>query len=649
MCGIYGAFGPRAVMRSGAWIRPNDNLLRRGPEARGIWVDQQVDQVLLGHTRLQIRGLGDSGKQPMATSDGRYVVCFNGEIYNHQSLRRELEEIEFNTVGSKVVWFGDSDTESLAKAIEIWGIEAMLDRIEGMFALAIFDRISRSITLARDRFGEKPLYYSVSSARNNEPVLLFSSSLNHLVSHPDLIGQTLIDQASESQFLHFGHIKAPFTIYQGVFKLSPGKFMRCGLVDSRHSRPSPITQPIIESYWSPIDCLNTRKSAEKVNEDQLKSKVREVLYDEIAGTLDSEVPIGLFLSGGVDSTLVAAVAGDIMGASIPAFTVGFKGFSIDESAEAQANGKRLGLSVKTLTIGAEDILRIATRLPEVYEEPFADSSQIPTLLLCESFKKFATVALSGDGGDEIFGGYNRHVYGATVEKFGNFFPKVISSAASNFLGMDCKISRYLKIIELSNNRLDLYDTLTRVSGSGLGRIKSIFPADSRTHIAENDVRLRTSDLVAYMQIRDIDSYLHDDVLTKVDRASMWNSIEVRSPLLSRRLAELVLPLPTSLKIRKKCGKYLPRRILSEDFNIKIPCKKRGFAFPLAFHLNKTLNQFAIEHLERWSPNFGLRDLKKYAIYNLKSAHVRSQNAPLLWNLIVLAQWYNTQNYNSQQY
>jgi len=353
-------------------------LLHRGPDDDGAWVDDAAG-IALGFRRLAIIDLTPQGHQPMASHDGRWVISFNGEIYNHAALRARL--------GDDLAWRGHSDTEVLLQAVSAWGVEAALAEFDGMFAFALWDRQERTLTLARDRFGEKPLYWTRAGGS-----LLFGSELKSLRAHPAWKGG--IDRDALALFMRLGWIPAPHTIHPGVFKLDPGHLMR--VRDG---------QVAIQPYWSAADCAARMESTFSGGAEQAADRLEELLRASVALRMQADVPVGVFLSGGIDSSITAALMRQLSAEPVHSFTIGFDQSGLDESPHARAVADQLGTVHTEVRIGDAEALALVPRLPALYDEPFADAAALPTALLAQVTRRSVKVALSGDGADELFGGY----------------------------------------------------------------------------------------------------------------------------------------------------------------------------------------------------------------------------------------------------
>ncbi len=573
MCGLVG-FVSKSIPDAPAVLKRMAEAIRyRGPDAEGYFSDPSSG-IALGHKRLSIVDLTATGAQPMESKSGRYILSFNGEIYNHLALRKELA-ISFR---------GSSDTETLLESIAEWGVEKTLQKCAGMFAFALWDREKNILTLARDRLGEKPLYYGFGA----DSTLLFASELKALWQHPDWRGA--IDEASIASYLRYGYVPAPHTIFKNFFKLLPGYFAEWKLGEVElQSRP----------YWKLETCtpdLNEQESIE-LTETTLKNTIREQMI--------ADVPVGAFLSGGIDSSLVAALMQELSPRPIRTFTIAFQDRAYNEAPIAKEVAKRLGTDHNELMVDAQQALQLVPKLSEIYDEPFADSSQIPTTLLAQLTKKHVTVSLSGDGGDELFAGYNRYLFAPKIWNTLEKIPHPLRSAASTamlaipgpflrgvlplFSKASLPLDKYYKLARLlpAQNASAVYLQLTSLQDPELflGNIES------------RSFRISPgNDFVRAMQTEDIFHYLPDDILVKLDRACMSASLEGRAPLIDYRLLEVSRRIPTQIHLKDGKGKWILREILHKHLPASLfERAKTGFTAPIGAWLRAELREWA-EHL-----------------------------------------------------
>jgi asparagine synthase (glutamine-hydrolysing) len=588
MCGIAGFWDPRRGADNSELeqvaCRMATALRHRGPDDEGAWADADAG-LALGHRRLAILDLSVEGHQPMQSADGRYVLAFNGEIYNFRALRLELDKRGHS-------FRGHSDTEVLLAAVCECGIRATLQRCVGMFALAVWDRQSRSLHLARDRAGEKPLYFGWTG-----DVFLFGSELKALRAHPRW--QARIDRRAVALLTRYGYIPAPFSIYENIYKLLPG----CVLA---------LTKPVIQArkiprpkpYWSPQTVPQSFNGTEREATEQLRS----LLLDSVRQQMVADVPLGAFLSGGIDSSMVVALMQAQSRRPIKTFSIGFHQRGFDEAPFAKAVADHLETDHTQLYVQPDEMLQVVSRLPTIYDEPFADSSQIPTVLLCELTRSQVTVSLSGDAGDELFGGYEDYrkaqrvwaLIGRIPQSVRSGIARALKSAAASglsfrigpgavryFLGRLANISevlpapsdRALYQLLMSPNRDPL--SWLRYKQEPPTRFDDILPWDSFPELLHRMMHL------------DFVSYLPDDILVKVDRAAMAVSLETRIPFLDHRVIEYAWSLPASLLQRHGRGKWLLRQVLHQYVpEALVDRPKQGFAVPIAEWLRGPLRPWA---------------------------------------------------------
>lgn len=542
MCGLTGIVAADATRDelAGNVRRMSDALVHRGPDDAGEWIDA-ASGVALGFRRLAVIDLSPAGHQPMASPSGRYVATLNGEIYNFEQLRRALE----------VPWRGHSDTEVMLAAFEAWGVREALQRFIGMFAIAVWDRSERRLHLIRDRMGVKPLYYGCI-----DNAFVYASELKALRQHPRFDGR--IDRDALQLLLRYTYIPAPRSIYQGISKLMPGTMLTF----------DPATQTIeTTAYWSVYDAaLRGIEHRFRGSEEEASHELETLLRDAVRLRMVADVPLGVFLSGGVDSSLVTA----LMPAPVRTFTIGFTEKAYDEARFAAPVARHLGTDHTELYVTPEDVVSVIPKLPSMYDEPFADTSQIPTYLVARMARQHVTVALSGDGGDELFGGYKRYLIAHRLA----VIPRSLRPILGRMLGAvrPGKLARVL----LSKDPDALYFELM-----------SHWPAGGETPLRQPPGRRRST--VERMMFFDQLSYLPDGILTKVDRASMAVSLEAREPLLDHRLVEFAWTLPLSMKrgkrlLRRVLERYVPRPLVDRP--------KMGFGIPLEAWLRGRLRDWA---------------------------------------------------------
>jgi asparagine synthase (glutamine-hydrolysing) len=576
MCGIAGFFDPAALVDparyesiAGAMA---DRLAHRGPDDRGAWCDGAAG-IALGFRRLSILDLSPAGHQPMLSADGRYVLLFNGEIYNHRELRRALEP---------ALWRGHSDSEALIEGIARWGVAETLARANGMFAIAVWDRRERKLVLARDRFGEKPLYYGTIGG-----VLLFASELGALPPHPIWRGD--LDRAAIAAYLRFGFVPAPFSAFAGMRKLPPGHSIEFSAA-SRQAEP--------RAYWSLADAAAAAMASPfRGSFDDAARQFQSLLDDAVSSRMEADVPLGAFLSGGIDSSGVVASMEAARQGAARSFCIGFPDEAYDEAPHAEAVARHLGAAHTTLRVSEQECLDILPRVAATYDEPFADASQIPTIILCHLTRQHVTVALSGDGGDELLGGYARYGDAAAawrrVAASPAAFRALARGASQALAGIEFRPIRRLRRT-LERGAYDTPQSLyADYLASAPARDRLGPPAPATSLDAPLD---RASSLEQSFMLRDAATYLPDDLLVKVDRASMAFGLEVRAPFLDHRIAAFAWSLPLDFLIEGQ-GKRLARAALGARVPHDLADRpKRGFEPPLARWLQGALKPWADERL-----------------------------------------------------
>ena len=570
----------------------------RGPDDSGVWCDERAG-IGLGHARLSILDLSPEGHQPMVSVSGRYVIVFNGEVYNFAELRSELE-----IVGQK--FRGHSDTEIMLAAFEEWGIEKAVPRFVGMFAFALWDRHTRTLTLGRDRLGEKPLYYGWQGE-----TLLFGSELKALRAHPAFMAE--VDRNALALLLRHNYIPAPYSIYQGISKLLPG----CLLTVSLSQR-----NPRIAPYWSGKQAIEAGVTHPfEGSESTAVSALEALLKDAVGQQMVADVPLGAFLSGGVDSSTVVALMQAQSSRPVKTFTVGFHEEGYDEAPHAKSVARHLGTEHTELYVMPKEAMSVIPRLPVLYDEPFSDSSQIPTFLVSELARRHVTVSLSGDGGDELFGGYNRYFWATNIWRRVGWAPQPMRSALAGALmalppsawnGVFMSLSRFLPVGWRYANPGDKLHKLAEVLAVRtpeeiyLGLV-SHWKQPTEVVRGSHEPPTVLTDPARWADLPDFEqrmmyldqmTYLPDDILTKVDRAAMGVSLETRVPFLDHRVVEFAWSLPLSMKIRHGQGKWLLRQVLYRHVPKELMERpKMGFGVPIDMWLRGPLKGWAEELLD----------------------------------------------------
>ncbi len=591
MCGIAGMMSYRGTEYSRIVSGMAERIRYRGPDNSGVWGDSNYG-LALGHVRLSILDLSPAGHQPMESASGRYIIVFNGEIYNHLELRGQLAGLS---------WRGHSDTETLLAAFETWGVEKTLQATAGMFALALWDRVERRLILARDRIGEKPLYYGWSNG-----TFLFASELKALEAYPDWRGE--IDRGALALFMRYAYVPLPYSIYTGIRKLLPGTYATIASTCAAGYWPEPTP------YWSAAAVARQPRRADwtdRMAEDELN----RLLSGAVKGQMIADVPLGAFLSGGIDSSTVVALMQAYSSRPVKTFTLGFGEDDYNEAPGAKAVAEHLGTDHTEFYVSPADALAVIPLLPSMYDEPFGDSSAIPTHLVARLAKQQVTVALSGDGGDELFGGYNRYSWGSSIWRRVARVPVSMRTMAAYALTVLSpeqwdRIGRMLKmglpaslICRLSGKRfINLPQFWIRIVRrnciGGLCRCSERPPPWSSALMKNPYGPIPSKQLADRISANDdvsrFGGYLTDDILAKLDRAAMAISLETRMPLLDHRVVEFAWSLPPSMKIRAESqGKWLLRQVLYRYVpKHLVERPKMGFGIPLDSWLRGSLRDWA---------------------------------------------------------
>jgi asparagine synthase (glutamine-hydrolysing) len=569
-----------------------DRIIHRGPDDSGVWSDASSG-IFLAHRRLSILDLSPAGHQPMVSASGRFIVVFNGEIYNHADIRKDLE-----TKSRVHAWRGHSDTEVMLAAFEHFGLPKSLRRFVGMFAMAVWDREARELILVRDRVGEKPLYFG-----RFGDIVLFGSELKALRAHPAFTGE--IDREALTFLLRYGYIPARYSIYRGVAKVPPGTLARI-----RAGR-----EPSVEPFWSASAVATAgRREPWRGSDAEAMEELERLLRQSVGLQLQADVPVGAFLSGGIDSSLVVALAQSQSRRPVRTFSIGFKEEAYNEAQHGKAVARHLGTDHTELYVSPAEAIAVIPDLPKIYDEPFADPSQIPTFLVSRLARASVTVSLSGDGGDELFAGYTRYVMGAKLWRAVSLVPgwlRAILAAGLTFpspqawnraaetlrylvpqrtryANMGDKLHKFARVIKASP--ADVYREIMSHWSSpaevvvGAGELADSTPVEGEPALSTFVERGTWLDLIGY---------LPDDILVKVDRASMAVSLESRIPMLDHRVVEFAWRLPLSMKVRNGEAKWLPRQVLYRHVPKSLLDRpKMGFGIPLDSWLRGPLREWA---------------------------------------------------------
>jgi asparagine synthase (glutamine-hydrolysing) len=646
MCGVIGLIELQAVDRESMRSRVAGmlaTLRHRGPDAEGLWEDANLP-VFLGHTRLAVVDLTDEGAQPMLSRSQRFVLSYNGEIYNHKELRAELDQ------SGHAGWRGHSDTEIFLETVERWGVEGAVRKLNGMFAFALWDRQERQLWLGRDRCGEKPLYYRHTGSR-----LMIASELRSIVAASD--DSLAISRAAVQGFFARNYVPAPLSIYEGVYKVAPATLM-CFDV-----RGDAIQEPRVTRYWNLVDVANHASENRFVaSREEGLIQLQSRLSRAVGIRMHADVPLGAFLSGGVDSTTIVALMQQQASRPVKTFTIASDQSDINESHFAREVARRLGTEHHELMVSASEARAIVPRLPEIYDEPFADSSQIPTYLVSAMARKSVTVALSGDGGDEVFGGYHRHVWAPKVWRFCSPLPlgarrlastaarsispgawqKVIS--AGTLFGLPRHTmagDRVHKLASLADasSRQEMYARLI-ACWPGAELFEGTEPTWSHED-RDPDGLARPRDFEEWMMINDTLGYLPDDILVKVDRASMAVSLETRAPFLDHELIEFAWSLPRQWKVSPRGGKAILRDLLHGLVPRSLVDRpKTGFGVPIADWLRNDLREWMCDLVNRDA--IERHGLFRFApVERALREHLsgRQNHAYRLWSVLMFQAWY----------
>jgi asparagine synthase (glutamine-hydrolysing) len=638
MCGIVGAWQAGRDLRE-LVASACQRLRHRGPDDSGVWADLAAG-VVLGHRRLAVLDLSEAGHQPMSSKCGRYHLSFNGEIYNHLELRARLPAQQ---------WRGHSDAETLLACLSCWGFERTLQASVGMFAAAVFDSVARILYLARDRLGEKPLYYGYVNG-----AFTFASELKALRHMPGF--DAAVDRTALHHYLQLSYVPSPHSIYAAVRKLPAGSWIALNLqAVNAHNMPQP------RAYWSAVEvALAGDSSPLDIGDNDAIDGLEQVLGDAVAGQLIADVPLGAFLSGGVDSTTVVALMQARSHSRVRTFSIGFHEDEYDESRHARRVAEHLGTDHTELIASSEDLLPLVQTMAQIYDEPFADASQLPTCLISSLARRQVTVALSGDGGDELFGGYNRHFMAARNWPRLQRVPRLLRRGVASAV--------HAVSSDAWENVADLYRVLVpggrqvRTAGEKLSKIADALACEHEQALYQSltggsslqallaepasapqdsyPILHPASSLPLKMMLSDAVSYLPDDVLVKVDRASMAVALEMRVPMLDHRVFEYAWRLPLHMKVRGATGKWVLRQLLYRYVpKALVERPKMGFAVPLNSWLRGKLRAWAHELLSesrlRREGYFSARGVQE--IWAEQLAGKRRWDSAL-WRLLMFQSW-----------
>ena len=643
MCGIAGFIGIQSTTLSLAeeCAAVSKAIHHRGPDSSGFWLDEALGLGLV-HTRLSIVELSELGAQPMQSHCSKFVLVFNGEIYNHLEIRAEIKKKGFD-----VVWRGHSDTETLLEAIALCGIDWALEKAIGMFAFALWNKASAELVLARDRVGEKPLYCGWLGHAGERRVFGFASELKALKAHSAF--KNSVNRAALGMYLRYLYVPTPLSIYEDISKLEPGSYW---VVKGER-----IEKHV---YWSLRESVQKRDTSLYADENLATLQLEALLTDAVKKQQMSDVPIGAFLSGGIDSSTVVALMQKTATSKVKTYTIGFEDKAFNEAPFAKKVAEHLGTDHHELYVSSEDAMNVIGLLPKMYDEPFADSSQIPTFLVSQAAKRDVTVALSGDAGDELLGGYNRYLWGSRVwskiswlpfefRKFLGHAVETLPTHAWDLLSqgriarLGDKAHKMAQRLKSVRSHEDLYQSLVSEWDQPERIVKnwqSLSSLHPLTSLEGGVNQGFVPDEREFMMLMDMYSYLPDDILCKVDRAAMAVSLETRIPFLDHRVVEFAWNLPMDLKIRQGQGKWILRQILYKYVPKElIERPKDGFGIPLGSWLRGPLKEWAQSLLE---PTRIEKEGYFYSapIANIWQEHLSGQRdwSGRLWTILMFQAW-----------
>ena len=623
MCGFVGYLSLTLKPQKSLITKMANKIHSRGPDSDGSWIDVESG-IALGHKRLSIIDLTRAGHQPKLSKCRRYVIAFNGEIYNHHNIRKLLLK------EAKIKWVGNSDTETLIEAISIWGIEKTLENINGMFAFAVWDRREKNLFLVRDRMGEKPLYYGLIGDN-----LLFGSQLKSFTVFPEW--QNKIDKFSTKLFFKYGYIPSPYCIFENFFKLEPAHLLKVNL--------DTIKSPKKYNYWNLASKIANAKSLAEKNQDEYLEKLEKRLLCCVKERMNADVPLGAFLSGGLDSSTIVAMMNSNSNKPIKTFTIGFSHKDYDETEKAKKIAQFFGTEHIDYQLNDSDISSVFENLGYIWDEPFADVSQVPSLILSRITRNEVKVVLSGDGGDELFCGYNRYLKGLDLYRISNFKFIEILNKNIDFRKLLLRISnesKYEKIDKLFNslgskNIFEYYENVVNIFKdndpifSERSDRKIDFYIDS---LFEYDIK--DEEKLMYF---DFMKYLPDDLMTKLDRASMAFGLETRSPFLDHDLIEYSFSIPLDLKKKRGKGKYILKQVLSKYLPKNyLENGKQGFSVPISQWIKGPMNILAMslinEEINNPDSIFNPERLK--SLFNEKNYELRKNQK--IWTILMFLLW-----------
>ena len=629
MCGIGGYWTPKESINLEVAYRMLETLKERGPDYSDLWKNEEKGLVIL-HSRLSVVDKSNKGNQPMSSYNKRFIITFNGEIYNHMELRKDIERQEAFSH-----WRSNSDTETLLEAISLWGLEKATKKLVGMFAFAIIDRENNKLYLVRDRLGEKPLFYY-----KNTNTIVFGSEIRTIEKHPFINKE--IDKKSLNEYFNYGYINSEETIYKYIKKVKPG-----AIITFDYNNEFNLENKI---YWSLSEIYKSNYGLYKEDQNEALNDLEKLLVTSIKGQMRADVPIGAFLSGGIDSSCVASIMQRISSQKINTFTLGFNEKSFDESEKARKISKHLGTNHFELKVNINDVKNLVPKISTMFDGPFGDMSQVPTYIISAFAREHVTVALSGDGGDELFGGYNRYGRVANIYKLLKILPSQVSTILhliknTNFIRKyNSSTSKFAKLKNLldSKSSLEFYSEYTRLFHDD-SLLKDQYKIKQINKFEEIE-NLGINNIIDLAMFYDTTNYLPEDILTKVDRMAMRSSLETRIPLLDHRIVEYCWSLPQKFKgngsNQKKLLTQLAYKYIPEDL---LKGKKKGFNMPVGEWIRGPLKEWAGDLLSQSKiDQDGILIYK--GINNLWEEHITGKKdwSYKLWSILALQSWLHRQ-------